>query len=274
MVVFAALAASTAMFDTLLDVLFNTLSAIPSWHLIGLFLTGMIAFILSTVSGGGGALLLIPVTSWLLGASSAAPIINLGTFISRPSRLYLFWQDIDWSLIKYYVPSAIIGAWLAAFLFSRLDGQWIQLLVGLFLMSTIFQYRFGQVDKTFYMPKMGFIPLGFITASISTIVGGLGPVLNPFYMNTGLQKEDLIATKTANSFFVGLAQIGSYAFFGVLTAQLWLYGLVLGLGAIIGNVIGKRFLAGMSVKQFRVMLILLMVISGVVMVVTNLKVLI
>ncbi|MGP4788102.1 sulfite exporter TauE/SafE family protein [Psychrobacter sp. 1Y11] len=261
MVVFAALAASTVLFDTLL--------AIPSWHLAALFIAGMLAFIISTISGGGGALLLIPVTSWLFGASTAAPIINLGTFISRPSRLYLFWQDIDWSLIKYYVPSAIIGAWLAAFLFSRLDGKWIQLLVGLFLISTVFQYRFGKVDKTFYMPKMGFIPLGFITASISTIVGGLGPILNPFYMNTGLQKEDLIATKTANSFFVGLAQIGSYAFFGILTAQLWIYGLVLGLGAIIGNIIGKRFLAGMSVEQFRVMLILLMVVSGLVMVVQN-----
>lgn len=252
------------MFDV-----FAVLQSMATWHLAALFFAGMIAFILSTVSGGGGALLLIPVTSWLFGASSAAPIINLGTFISRPSRLYLFWQEIDWSLVKYYVPSAVIGAWLAAFLFSRLDGQWIQLLVGLFLISTVFQYRFGQVDKTFYMPKMGFIPLGFITASISTVVGGLGPILNPFYMNTGLQKEDLIATKTANSFFVGIAQIGSYAFFGVLTTQLWIYGFVLGLGAIVGNVIGKHFLAGMSVKQFRVMLILLMVVSGLVMVVQN-----
>lgn len=251
----------------------DILQAIPTWHLIGLFFAGIIAFVISTVSGGGGALLLIPVTSWMIGASFAPPVINLGTFISRPARLYLFWQDIDWSLVKYYVPSAIVGAWLGAFVFSRLDSGWIQLFVGLFLMSTVFQYRFGKVDKAFNMPKSGFIPLGFVTAAISTLVGGLGPVLNPFYMNTGLQKEDLIATKTANSFFVGIAQIGSYAFFGILTAQLWIYGLALGLGAIVGNIIGKRFLAGMSIRQFRVMLIILMVLSGLVMVVKNIEVL-
>ena len=91
------------------------------------------------------------------------------------------------------------------------------------------------------MPKLGFVPLGFITAFISTLVGGLGPVLNPFYMNTGLQKEDLIATKTANSFFVGLAQIGSYTFFGVLTANLWIYGFALGLGAVVGNIMVSAF---------------------------------
>ncbi len=255
----------------ILEAIFNLVQTIPAWHLAGLFAIAMIAFIVSTISGGGGALLLIPITSWMLGASAAPPVINLGTFISRPVRLYLFWQDIDWSLIKYYVPSAVVGAWLAALLFSRLDGSWIQLLVGGFLISTVFQYRFGRIDKSFDMPKLGFIPLGFVTAFISTLVGGLGPVLNPFYMNTGLQKERLIATKTANSFFVGLAQIGSYAFFGVLTAQLWMYGLALGLGAALGNIIGKRFLAGMSVYQFRLMLIALMVVSGIVMISANVK---
>lgn len=248
------------------------MQSIPVWHLASLFAMGVIAFIISTVSGGGGALILIPATTALIGAPAAPPVINLGTFISRPSRMILFWHDIDWGLIKYYVPSAIIGAWLAGLLFSQLNASWIQLLVGLFLISTLFQYRFGKIDKTFNMPKVGFVPLGFIVAFISTIVGGLGPVLNPFYMNSGLQKEDLIATKTANSFFVGIAQIGSYAFFGVLTAKLWVYGLALGLGAVLGNYIGKQFLAGMSVKQFRVLLLLLMVVSGLYMVYNNIGV--
>lgn len=245
---------------------------IPLWHLAGLFVMGMMAFIISTISGGGGALILIPATSWLIGAPAAPPVINLGTFISRPSRMLLFWHDIDWRMVKYYAPSAIIGAALAGFLFSRLNASWIHLLVGLFLLSTLFQYKFGKIDKTFHMPKAGFVPLGFIVAFISTIVGGLGPILNPFYMNSGLQKEDLIATKTANSFFVGIAQIGSYAFFGVLTAKLWVYGLALGLGAVLGNIIGKRFLSGMTVKQFQLLLLILMSVSGAVMVVQNISI--
>ncbi|MGP5202940.1 sulfite exporter TauE/SafE family protein [Psychrobacter aquimaris] len=251
----------------------DLLQSIPSWHLVGLFFAGMAAFIISTISGGGGAILLIPATSWMIGTAFAPPVINLATLISNASRLYLFWNDIDWSLTKYYVPSAIIGAWLAALVFSRLDANWIQLLVGAFLVSTIFQYKFGKVSKTFDMPKAGFIPLGFVIAFMSTLVGGLGPILNPFYMNAGLEKENLIATKTANSFFVGIVQIGSYAFFGIFTVNLWVYGLVLGLGAVIGNIIGKRFLAGMSISQFRVMLLILMVISGLIMIIRNINVL-
>jgi hypothetical protein len=249
------------------------LQTIPTWHLVGLFVAGMVAFIISTISGGGGAMLLIPVTSSMVGTAIAPPVINVATFLSNASRLYLFWHDIDWSLTKYYVPSAIVGAWLAALVFSRLDAGWIQLLVGTFLVSTIFQYKFGKVSKTFDMPKVGFVPVGFAIAFMSTLVGGLGPILNPFYMNAGLEKEGLIATKTANSFFVGIVQIVSYTFFGILTVKIWAYGLVLGLGAVIGNIIGKRFLAGISISQFRIMLLILMVISGLIMIIRNIDVL-
>ncbi|WP_286707920.1 sulfite exporter TauE/SafE family protein [Psychrobacter sp. UBA2514] len=251
----------------------DLLQTIPTWHLVGLFSAGMIAFIISTISGGGGAMLLIPVTSSMIGTAVAPPVINVATFMSNASRLYLFWHDIDWSLTKYYVPSAIVGAWLAALVFSRLDAGWIQLLVGAFLVSTISQYKFGKVSKTFDMPKVGFVPVGFFIAFMSTLVGGLGPILNPFYMNAGLEKENLIATKTANSFFVGIVQVVSYAFFGILTVKICVYGLVLGLGAVIGNVIGKHFLAGISISQFRIMLLILMVMSGLIMIIRNINVL-
>ena len=89
----------------------DLLQTIPTWHLVGLFSAGMIAFIISTISGGGGAMLLIPVTSSMIGTAVAPPVINVATFMSNASRLYLFWHDIDWSLTKYYVPSAIVGAW-------------------------------------------------------------------------------------------------------------------------------------------------------------------
>lgn len=110
--------------------MFDILQAIPTWYLVGLFLASMVAFVISTILGGGGALLLIPVTSALIGTSAAPPVINLGNFI------------------------------------SRLNGSWIQLLVGAFLISIVFQYRFGKVEKSFNRPKLGFVPLGLITVFI------------------------------------------------------------------------------------------------------------
>jgi hypothetical protein len=109
-----------------------------------------------------------------------------------------------------------------------------------------------------------------IVSILGTTIGALGPVLNPFYLNLGLDKEDLIATKTANSCLMGISQIGSYTFFGLLKDQYWIYGLALGTGAVFGNILGKRFLAGMQSITFRRLLIALMAISGILLLIRQL----
>jgi len=232
------------------------------WIVLWMILAGTAAFVLSTLSGGGGTLVLVPVLNWTVGVSNTAPILNLGSFLGRPARLLIFWKHIQWEVCLYYAPAAILGAWLGSWMFSNIRLEWLQLVVGLFLISTVFQYRFGQKERSFEMQLWYFIPLGLIISVLGTLIGALGPVLNPFYLNLGLDKEDLIATKTANSFLMGLSQISSYTFFGLLHDQFWLYGLALGIGATFGNLIGKKFLARMKSSTFRKWVIGLMVISG------------
>ena len=227
-----------------------------------IFIFGLAAFILSTISGGGGALVLVPVLNWTLGLSNTAPVLNLGVFLGRPARLIIFWKHINWKVCLYYAPAAIGGAYLGAWLFFQFRLEWLQILVGLFLISTIWQYRFGKKERSFTMRLWYFVPLGILVSVFGTIIGAMGPVLNPFYLNLGLDKEELIATKTANSFLMGLSQIGSYTFFGLLKDEYWIYGLILGVGASLGSIVGKRFLSDMSSTSFRRWVIALMVISG------------
>ncbi|MAN60178.1 MAG: hypothetical protein CMC08_10120 [Flavobacteriaceae bacterium] len=235
--------------------------------LLGLFVLGAITFTLSTISGGGGALMQIPVLNFLIGTSQTAPVINLGTFISRPSRIIIFWKHIVWKVFWYYVPSAMLGAVLAAWLFVEVKIYWVQIIVGLFLVSTFFQYRFGKKERSFEVKLWYFIPLGFLISMVGTFSGGMGPVLNPFMLNAGIEKEELVGTKSAQSFFLGIAQIGSYVFFGLLTDELWVYGIALGIGAIVGNLIGKWLLQRMSKLVFRKWVISVMVLSGIVLIV-------
>jgi Predicted permeases len=238
--------------------------------LLIIFGSGMITFSLSTISGGGGALLLIPIMNFFIGATKTAPVINLGTLISRPSRIIIFWKNIVWKVFWYYVPIAILGSIIAAWFFSEIKIVWLQIIVALFLISTYFQYRFGKKERSFKTKLWHFIPLGFIVSTIGTFTGGMGPVLNPFYLNAGITKESLIGTKALNSFFIGLAQISSYTFFGLLTPKLWIYGITLGIGATLGNLIGKNILIRMSNLNFRRLVIVIMIISGVLLLIKSL----
>ena len=245
-------------------------SEISPLVLVGLFLLGASTFTLSTISGGGGAMMQIPVLNFLIGSSQTAPVINLGAFISRPTRILIFWKYIVWKVFWYFVPAAMIGAVLAAWLFSEVKIYWIQLLVGLFLVSTIFQYSFGKKDRSFPVKTWYFIPLGFFVSIIGTFTGGMGPIVNPFLINAGIDKEYLVGTKAAQSFFLGMAQVSGYVFFGLFTPKLWSYGIALGLGAILGNLIGKWLLFKMSKLAFRRWLIAIMVLSGTVLIIKSL----
>lgn len=241
----------------------------PWWIYILVFFSGMAAYLISSVSGGGGSLLLIPAVNFMFGPKVVAPILNLGALIGRPSRLIIFWKHIRWDIVIWYAPAAVMGVLVAGWFFIQVNADWFQVIIGIFLVSTIFQYRFGRKERTFEMKNWYWLPLGLGVSIISTIVGGLGPVLNPFYLNAGIVKEEMIATKTANSFFMGIFQIGTYSFLGALYGDLWVLGIVLGLGATAGNIAGKKLLGKMSDKTFRAFVLAIMFISGLYMIISK-----
>jgi uncharacterized membrane protein YfcA len=49
-----------------------------------IFLAGLVAYVISTLSGGGGALLLIHVLNFFIGGKAAAPVVNLGNLVGEP----------------------------------------------------------------------------------------------------------------------------------------------------------------------------------------------
>lgn len=241
----------------------------PWWVYTVVFISGMAAYMISVISGGGGSLLLIPAINFMFGPKVVAPIINLGDLIGRPSRLFIFWKHIQWEVVRWYAPAAMTGVLLAGWLFTKVEASWFQVIIGVFLVSTVFQYRFGKKERTFKVRKWYWLPLGVLVATVSTIVGGLGPVLNPFYLNAGILREEMIATKTANSFFMGVLQIGTYTFLGALHGELWGFGIILGLGATAGNLIGKKLLSRMNDDTFRKYVLAVMVISGLYMILSK-----
>ncbi|MEQ8474081.1 MAG: sulfite exporter TauE/SafE family protein [Marinoscillum sp.] len=227
-----------------------------------LFVAGAFAFSISALTAGGGALMLVPILNFLIGTTSTAPVLNTGNLFGRPVRLVLYWKHIQWKAVLWYSPFALIGALSAGYFFTQANLTLLQVIVGLFLISTVFQFQWGKKERSFPMSFPLLAPLGLIISAIGTLIGAGGPLLNPFYLNLGITKEELIATKTANSFIMGLAQIGSYTYFGLMNMTEWHYAVALGLGIACGNFFGKKLLKKISDKSFRQWAIGFMVLSG------------
>ncbi len=90
-------------------------------------------------------------------------------------------------------------------------------------------------------------------------------MLNPFYLNYGVLKEEMIGTKSLNSSVMHLTKLSTYAAFGALTGEFVLYGLAVGAAAALASWIGKRALGRISDVQFRRLVIVVMVVSGLLM---------
>ena len=228
-----------------------------------LVLASFIAWFISSLAGGGSPFIIIPMVNFLLEPQAVPPIVTTGMLLGNLQRTFLFWQDIDWQLTWWYLPGAVLGAILGSFVFTQTDLQWLQVLLGLFLVSSVFSLGFGKKEQSFKVSGWFFLPAGFLYAFLSGLIGSIGPILNPFYLNYGLVKEKMIATKSAHVLVVHVAKIVTYAALGAMTMPYLGYGLVIGIAAAPANWLGQMALQKISDEQFRQFVIALVSISGI-----------
>lgn len=241
--------------------------------IIGLLTASFVGWFLSSLAGGGSPFILIPVLSLFLPTSLIPPIITVGMLFGNGQRVGLYWSEVDWQLTCWYLPGAIVGAIAGAFLFTQLQLEWLSLLLGLFLIISIFISRSTEQLTLLQVKTWYFLPAGFLYAFLSGLIGSTGPILNPFYLSYGLGKDAMIGTKSTHVLVVHIAKIIAYGAFGVLSFPILGYGLLIGIGAFPGNWLGQKVLEKMEEKQFRQIAIAFVLVSGIVLVWNQRKIL-
>ncbi len=209
---------------------------------------------------------MIPLLSSVLGSEAVPPVITFNVLVGSVQRTWSLWRYIDWRVTLWFMPGTIVGAILGAYTFTQLNLEWLQILVGLFLIYSLFSFGFGKKERSFNVELWHFLPCSFLIAVVSGIIGSTGPVVNIFFLNYGLVKEEMIATKSFNTVILNLIKIIAYAILGVLKPEYIGYGLVISLAAIPGNWLGEFVLEKMSAQQFRAAVLSVMVMSGMFMI--------
>jgi uncharacterized protein len=233
---------------------------------VSLFVASFLAWFLSMLAGGGSPFILIPMISLLLGTPAVAPVITTGLLIGNTQRGISFWHYVDWQVTAWYVPGATVGAIIGGYGLTQIHVEGLQLLLGIGLLTMVANYLLVPKEAQFAVKAWYFLPLSLINAIGSGLIGSTGPVMNPLYLNYGLEKEAMVATKAFNKAVLHLVKLIAYAAFGSLSSDYLLYGLVIGLGAIPANWLGKMVLAKMSAQQFRQLVFAFVAVSGVAMI--------
>lgn len=116
-------------------------------------------------------MLLVPLIGFILGAQAVAPVVTLATIVGGGGRLWVFRGAIEWRVVRWALPGAVAGAALGAWAFARAEVGWLQIAVGLFLLSAPLQYRFGARERTFETKPWHFLPAQAAVGIISGLIG-------------------------------------------------------------------------------------------------------
>ena len=156
-----------------------------------LFFAGVLAWLISTVAAGGGATILIPIVGFVLGVELVAPIITLASIIANPGRVWLFRRYIDWPTLYYLVPGTIVGSVFGAWTLAISEPYFLQRLLAIFLLIYV-AASLKHISLPFIrISKRVLFPLGMFVSYLSGLIGATGPILNPFLLRYGLEKENL-----------------------------------------------------------------------------------
>ncbi len=228
-----------------------------------LTLASTLGWFVSTLAGGGSSFLLMPIVGIFLGAVAIPPIITTGAILGNAERAFAYREKINWTVICWELPGAIVGACLGAFMLTQIPVRWLSFLVGLFLFIFGINLIIKNQQQSFLVREWYFLPAGFIYSFLSGIIGSMGPLLAPFYLNYGLEKEELLGTQAFNRVVVHIIKLIAYAIFGTLTLPYFGYGIIIGIAAFPGNWLGHLVLEQISPQLFRRLVIAFVLFSGV-----------
>jgi len=227
-----------------------------------LFGAGFVSWAISTLSAGGGSVLFVALLNVVVSSRAVAPLVTIVSMVAAPVRLAVFWQSVDWRVVRWYTPGGVCGAALGSWLLTRVSAGGLDLLVALFFLSSAWQYRLGELPRSFPMPLPGFLPLSFAVGLLSAMIGASGLVATPFYLNYGLLKEALLATRAANSLAIQITKIGAYLLLDVFNTGLLANGLIAGAGAGTAILLSRPLLDRIDGQRFRTLAVLMMMLTG------------
>jgi len=235
-----------------------------------LFFAASVAFSFSAFCGGGAGLLLIPILGYSLPISQVPAALTLGTAASSVSRIWIFFKAIRWDMAKVFLPTATMGVFLGAKMLSYLEPVYLELCIGLFLISNLpWLFRKQETKHTasasLTIPPWQIRWVGFLAGFISGLTGAVGVLFNRFYFRCGLDNDEIIATRAANEALLHLIKLYLYASLGLFQLKTIEIGLLVALAAVLSSGLMKFVLPRVSRGLFMRAGYSAMVVSGVFM---------
>lgn len=214
-----------------------------------IIISALATSLLSGLVGMAGGVVLMAVLVNILPVSSAMVLHGITQFTANGSRTLILRKHLMWRLL----PGYILGASAAVAGFSALlfvpEASVVLILVGLFPWLARLQPKSSALNIT--RPASNII-CGFSVTSAQLLAGAAGPLLDLFYLNSGLDRQTVVANKALTQTIGHLLRIFYYGAVISVATPLpnWLF-LAAAIAAVIGTRLGTWLLARWDDQRFQ-----------------------
>jgi uncharacterized membrane protein YfcA len=230
----------------------------------------LFASVVGGVSGYGTGALVPLVLVPLVGPEPVVPVIAISALFNNTSRFAAFFKYADFRragiVLACSVPTTVLGAWG----YTRLSSAGAALVIGAMLIVSVPLRR--HLKKRDFTVRDGGLALASVGYGV--VVGGTagsGVILLSLLMAAGIAGAGVIATDAAVSIVIGVVKTSVFGFAGVLTAQVVAFALLIGIMALPGAFLARRFVERMPVHVHTAILDAVVLMGGAIMIFAALR---
>lgn len=229
--------------------------------LVIIFLIAYLAATLSGAAGFGGALLLLPVLTNIVGIEASVPILTIGQIFGNASRVWFGRRELKWTPIVNFLITAIPLSVVGSYLFADINSHIIKIGIGVFLILLVIYRRLAipQIKPG----NKGMLLGGALTGLLSGLAGSAGPLGVAFFLGLDLTPIAYIASEAFTALTIHLAKTVVYGRYSLIGYTELAYGLFIGVAMILGSLTGKRIIEKLPRKYFLLLVEILLLLSGV-----------
>lgn len=213
-------------------------------------LVSMIGAWVSTITGMGGGLIILASCTLVLPITAALPVSGVLVMSGQVARTFQFHQYINREIARPFIPGALIGAAIGSLIYISMPETFMA-----FMLGTVMLW-FCWIPPSRSRPEWAtripipYFWIGIVHTFLST-VAGVGGLFQSLMINSGMNKQGIIATIAGTLLFMSAFKTIAYGVAGfdylpylLVIALSWLTG-------YLGTMLGRLCLERVSDRLFR-----------------------
>jgi len=207
---------------------------------------------LSGILGMGGGIILMGVLVLMLPLASAMVLHALSQISANGIRAWLHRGHIHWGVLRWYLLGGVLMLGLFFFLWFEVQKAWFFIGLGAMALANNIVPRSLNIDVT---RRSQATLCGALVTGCQLFVGVAGTILDVFFVNSRLDRYQIVATKAVTQTSGHIMKLIFYGSviamdYDTLAIPLWVYIAVVPM-AFIGTRLGAEILHRIDDHQFR-----------------------